>query len=111
VSYFALEASDTSRTPALSGGATGPVYTQPSSATSAPASPPAAPAPAPARPDVTRWVNSPEARQYEGRWVLLSEELDVIDHDTSPTALLMRNPTITAPIVVYVDRRDVGLAV
>jgi hypothetical protein len=60
-----------------------------------------------AAPDGLReWIDSEEARQYERRWVLLDDDLTVIDADTSPSALLQRHPEIAAPTVVYVQPRD-----
>lgn len=51
------------------------------------------------------WSTSEEARQYEGRWVMLNNDLTVVDADVSPSALLQRHPDVAAPTIVYVHPR------
>lgn len=57
------------------------------------------------------WLGTQEARQFEGQWVLLSDDFEVIDHAHSPTDLLQRNPDLRTPMVVFVDPPDSNLAV
>lgn len=57
------------------------------------------------------WLRTPVARQYEGQWVLLSDDFGVIDHAHSPTDLLRRNPNLRTPLVVFVDPADTNLVV
>lgn len=57
------------------------------------------------------WLGTREARQFEGQWVLLSDDFEVIDHAHSPTDLLKRNPNPRTPLVVFVDPPDTNLAV
>ena len=60
---------------------------------------------------LVQWLDSPGARQYEGQWVLLDHNLDVFDADASPSALLTRHAGLTSPLIVFVQPRDVTLAV
>jgi hypothetical protein len=57
------------------------------------------------------WLGTREARQYEGQWVLLSDDFEVIDHAHSPTDLLKRHPDLRTPMVVFVDPPGTNLAV
>lgn len=57
------------------------------------------------------WLGTPEARQYEGQWVLLSDDFGVIDHAHSPTDLLRRHPNLRTPLVVFIDPADANLVV
>ena len=57
------------------------------------------------------WLGTQEARQYEGQWVLLSDDFEVIDHAHSPTDLLKRNPNLRTPLIVFVDPPGINLAV
>jgi hypothetical protein len=52
------------------------------------------------------WITSDDARQYEGLWVLLDDELAVVDSDRSPSALLRRHSEVPGPRVVYVQPRN-----
>lgn len=70
-----------------------------------------APAPAP-RPQsdahgLVEWLASPAARQFEGRWVLLSDDYDVVDSADSPSELMDRHPEERTPIVVFVRPSNV----
>jgi hypothetical protein len=38
------------------------------------------------------WLRSEDARQHEGRWVLLNSSLAAVDDDLSPSALRDRHP-------------------
>jgi hypothetical protein len=60
---------------------------------------------------LVEWLGTPEARQYEGQWVLLNDDFGVIDNDHSPTVLLQRNRDIRTPLVVFVDPPGTNLAV
>ena len=60
---------------------------------------------------LVEWLRTPEARQYEGRWVLLNDEFEVIDDDHSPSNLLRRNRHVSTPLVVFVDPADTNLVV
>lgn len=57
------------------------------------------------------WLGTRAARQYEGQWVLLSDDFEVIDHAHSPTDLLKRHPDLRTPMVVFVDPPGTNLAV
>jgi hypothetical protein len=52
------------------------------------------------------WLRSAEARKYEGQWVLLDSERNVLGSDSSLSALRPPNQEVAAPVVVYVQRRD-----
>lgn len=52
---------------------------------------------------VGQWITSPSARQYNGRWVLLSDAYDVVDADDSAVALRGRHPEETDPLIVFVQ--------
>jgi hypothetical protein len=109
--YFAGASTTTT---GMTAGATGPPGFSPTTGTqSAPVSagPTGPPAGQSAQRDVTAWLHSPEARQYEGRWVLLSDQLQVLDSDSSPTALLQRHQHVQAPLIVFVDPANTQLAV
>jgi hypothetical protein len=56
-------------------------------------------------------MRTPEARRFEGRWVMLDDDLQVVDHDSSPTALLDRHQEDRTPTVVFIDPTNVSLAV
>ncbi len=55
---------------------------------------------------LVEWLGTPEARRLEGRWVLLSDDFEVTNHDHSPSQLLRRNRGVIAPLVVFVDPAD-----
>jgi hypothetical protein len=61
---------------------------------------------------LSEWRSSNAASPYRGRWVLLSDELQVIDDDETPAALVERHPQMTNPLVVFVpeEEPDVTLA-
>jgi hypothetical protein len=67
----------------------------------------------PTRPSITTvdpvglsdWINSAEAAPYQGKWVLLSDGLDVLDADESPGAILDRHSDVTSPTIVFVQPR------
>jgi hypothetical protein len=50
-----------------------------------------------------QWLGSSEARRFEGRWVLLNDEFDVLDHARTLTELAQRNRDARTPIIVFVD--------
>jgi hypothetical protein len=60
---------------------------------------------------LVEWLGTREARQYEGQWVLLSDDFEVIDHAHSPTDLLRRHNDLRTPMIVFVDPPDTNLAV
>ena len=60
---------------------------------------------------LTKWLASPEAKGYEGRWVLLDDDLNVVDYDVSPSALLTRNNAIMTPTIVFVQPAAEQIAV
>ena len=56
------------------------------------------------------WLRSEQARQYEGRWVLLSESYAPLDSDLSPSALESRHPQLAAgSAIVFVPATTVRL--
>ncbi|MFY9578426.1 MAG: hypothetical protein WAQ33_03805 [Gaiellaceae bacterium] len=68
--------------------------------------------PLPAEPaGLTDWLVSEASAPYRGRWVLLDEAFNVLDSDTSPSALLLRHAELAAPIVVFVQPPNQALAV
>ena len=57
--------------------------------------------------ELAAWLRSATARQYEGFWVLLNEQLNVVDSDLSPTALKRRYPDDDeSSQLVYIEPRD-----
>ena len=50
---------------------------------------------------------TPEARELEGRWVLLSHDYEVIDHASKPSELFDRHPDINTPFIVFVKPSNV----
>jgi hypothetical protein len=62
-------------------------------------------------PGLNGWLKSQTARSLAGRWVLLSDDFDVLDHATSPGELLERHPHDRSPTVVFVEPQGVDLAV
>ncbi len=57
------------------------------------------------------WLGSEAAPPYAGRWVLLTDELQVVDVADSPGDLLERHSDWPSPLVVFVEPRGVELAV
>lgn len=53
---------------------------------------------------VSAWLASPHARSYEGKWVLLSERMEPIDDDLSPTALRRRHESANGDAVIVFVR-------
>jgi hypothetical protein len=88
---------------------TEPHFSQPRSTRNEPATPPAQPEPE--QSGLIEWLASPEARRFEGRWVLLSDEYDVVDVDDSPSALMDRHPEERTPIIVFVRQSNVTYVV
>jgi hypothetical protein len=96
---FVIGATSTGFQQQQSGGGTVPTYS--GAATSS------TPMPEPADDGgqrLVRWQQSAEARQYEGRWVLLDPDaLSVLDTDSSPSDLLARRSGSSSALVVYVQ--------
>lgn len=67
------------------------------------------PPPGPA--GVNQWLTSPAAQPYAGRWVLLSDDFQVLDSANSPSDLLDRHPDVATPTVVLVDPAGAVFAV
>jgi hypothetical protein len=68
-----------------------------------------APSVAPESP-AARWAHSEGAQQYEGRWVLVSQSLDALDSDLSPTALKDRHPQLpSGSTIVFVPPTTIRL--
>ena len=86
-----------------------PRFGQPSGTRSEPAAPASPPAREPA--ELTGWLASAEARRLEGRWVLLTDDFEVVDSALSPSELLDRHEDERTPLVVFVDPSNVNLAV
>jgi hypothetical protein len=59
--------------------------------------------------NLLEWLGSPQARQLEGRWVLLSDDFEVLDYAQTLTELKQRNPEVRTPIIVFVDRPNTNL--
>lgn len=57
------------------------------------------------------WLASTEARRLEGRWVLLTDDFEVVDSAETPSDLLDRHPEDRTPFVVFVDPSNVNLVV
>ena len=49
------------------------------------------------------WLRSPEARGYDGEWVLLSAGMRPIDSDHSPMALANRHQARDGQVIVFVE--------
>lgn len=49
------------------------------------------------------WLGTPEARGYDGEWVLLSAEARPIDSDRSPTTLAQRHSAGSGQVIVFVE--------
>jgi hypothetical protein len=60
---------------------------------------------------IAQWLRAEEARKYEGGWVLLDDNLQVLDTAISPSELLTRHPELTSPRIVFVERSGTQLAV
>jgi|SRR5215204_1373801 len=56
---------------------------------------------------LAEWLATPEARELEGRWVLLSHDYEVIDHASKPSELFDRHPDINTPFIVFVKPSNV----
>lgn len=54
-------------------------------------------------PGLGDWFASEEAARYGGRWVLLTDDYEVIASAPTPKELLDTHPEIQAPFIVYVD--------
>lgn len=90
---------------------TGPgTFSQPSGTRSQSSNFPSAPSVAPT-PGLAEWLRSNAARSLAGRWVLLSDEFEVIDSAASPGELLAAHPDAASPLVVFVQPPGVELAV
>lgn len=55
---------------------------------------------------LVEWQGSELAKPYEGQWVLLADDYDVIDSDCSPSELFKRNSEVRCPNIVFVMRSD-----
>jgi hypothetical protein len=53
-----------------------------------------------------QWLETPEARQLVGQWVLLTRDYDVIDSAPRPSVLLDQHPEIRSPFIVFVRPRN-----
>ena len=62
-------------------------------------------------PGLAEWLQSESARQLAGRWVMLSDNFEVIDSAVSPSELLGKHPDAMSPLVVFVQPHGVQLAV
>src|SRR3712207_2533324 len=63
-----------------------------------------------AEPDgLLEWLSSAEAKQFEGQWVLLSDDFEVRDHARTLTELAQRNRNARTPIIVFVDPENTNL--
>lgn len=60
---------------------------------------------------LTGWLASAEAKRLEGRWVLLTDDFEVVDSAFSPSELLDRHEDDRTPLIVFVDPSNVNLAV
>ncbi len=67
------------------------------------------PVQAESRPGLAQWLQSEEARRLSGLWVLLTDDLEVVDSAPSPSPLLDRHPEDRSPLVVYVQPDDVDV--
>ena len=63
----------------------------------------------PSTPDLAEWLDSDDAQQYAGQWVLLSNEFVILDADASPAELLYRHPEMKSPRIIFVQPRGVRL--
>ena len=104
-------ASGTSFPPQHIAGATAPNFSDAEpTRTDVPATP-APPAAVPEPAGLADWLSSDAAKPYRDRWVLLDATLNVLDSDESPSQLLGRHPEVAAPLIVFVQPRDIALAV
>lgn len=62
-------------------------------------------------PGLIDWLSSEAARSHAGRWVLLTDELQIVDVADSPGDLLERHSDRPSPVVVFVEPRGVEFAV
>jgi hypothetical protein len=51
---------------------------------------------------LAEWQATQEAKELEGRWVLLTHDYEVIDHASKPSELFDRHPDIDTPFIVFV---------
>ncbi len=108
--YFTGASGTTFRSGSVAGTGGAPFSTPGRTNAQQPTSPP--PSGEPAGPHgVLEWLQSEQARHYEGKWVLLDDDRDVVDSDDSPGRLLERHPQEASPLVVLVERSDIQLAV
>lgn len=49
------------------------------------------------------WLLTPEARGYDGEWVLLTADNRPLDSDLSPTALAQRHRPASGQVIVFVE--------
>jgi len=52
---------------------------------------------------IVGWLRSPDARNYEGQWVLFRLPNIVLDSDLSPSALKSRHADEESPLIAYVQ--------
>jgi hypothetical protein len=59
---------------------------------------------------ISAWLASPQARTYEGKWVFLSDRLEPLDDDLSPSALQRRHESPdSAGVIVFVRPTSVQI--
>jgi hypothetical protein len=61
-------------------------------------------------PGLGDWFATEEAARNAGRWVLLTDDYQVIAAARTPRELLELHPEIQAPFVVYVDPANIRVA-
>jgi hypothetical protein len=61
-------------------------------------------------PGLGDWFATEEAAQLSGRWVLLTDNYEVIASARTPKELLDAHPHIRAPFIVYVDPANIRVA-
>lgn len=70
-----------------------------------------APQPEPEEGGLIEWLASPESRRFEGRWVLLSDDYDVVEAADSPAELMDKHPEERTPIILFVRPSNVTYVV
>jgi len=80
-------------------GATSPHFQTPSGTVDA------APAQSPSdrSSSIAKWLASDVARRFDGRWVLLNDVYEAVDHDTSASELQRRHSGLVDPLIVFVQ--------
>lgn len=61
-------------------------------------------------PGLGDWFATEEAARHAGRWVLLTDDYQVIAAAPTPRELLELHPEIQAPFIVYVDPANLRVA-